>query len=115
MDDSQKQCCLDLIDELDGILAEYHTATGVRAVPVVSETRDTGITDPDYLVVKNKLMGAMKSTFIDKTSCSLRLSELLMFCHDAGLEFSTQHVTKGKRVYFSIRTPGYDLIVEYKK
>ena len=115
MEVCRKQYCLDLIDELDGILAEFHIATGVNAVPVVAANRDTGIADRDYLVVKNKLLGAMKDAFIDKKTCSLLFSELLVFCHDNGLEFSTQHVTPGKRVYFHIRTPGFDLIVEHTK
>lgn len=110
----QMQHCANLIDELDGILAEFHIATGVSSVPVVSATRDTGIVDQDYLVVKNKLLTAMKSTFVDKTVCALHLSSLMTFCYQCGYEFVTQHVTPGKRVFFFIRTPGFDLTVEHK-
>lgn len=110
----QMQHCAELIDQLDGILAEFHTATGVSSVPVVSATRDTGIVDQDYLVVKNKLLTAMKDTFVDKLVCDLHLSKLMTFCYQCGYEFVTQHITPGKQVFFFIRTPGFDMTVEHK-
>lgn len=111
----QMQSCANLIDELDEIMAEFHIANGVSSVPVVSATRDTGIVDTDYNVVKNKLLTEMKNTFVDTTNCGLHLSKLMTFCHQCGFEFVTQHVTPGKRVFFFIRTPGFDLTVEHKR
>ncbi len=113
MDAAMLQCAA-LIDNLDEI---FTSCAPDRLIgrPVISVIKNAGLTDERHLAVKNKLLTHMRDRFMVKESCSLRISDLLLFCNGTGFELVTYYIRIEERVSFYLRSQSFDMVVEFTK
>lgn len=104
--------CAELIDAVDEIVASSTVVeeNGVRLV--LSRNRTRGSDPVQFNRTKGQLLEELKNTFIEPISKSVRLSQLIMFCHSSGLELVTHHVTPHIRASALVRTPSFDIVFE---
>lgn len=111
MDDSHRRCA-SLIDDID-LLVDEESGHGVgNARLVLSAKRVDGPKSYKFNTKKAQLLREMREAFIEPVSKSIRMSQLLTFCHQNGLELVTHHSTINVRACVLIRTPAFDIIVE---
>lgn len=106
--------CAALIDDLDEIFTSCTTAQLIGR-PVISVIKNAGLVDKGHLAIKNKLLTHMRDRFIVKESCSLRVSDLLLFCNGTGFELVTYYIRIEERASFYLRSQSFDLVVEYTR
>lgn len=113
MDTSYFYKCAEMIDDLDYVISKSRTKTGRNGkLLVLSRARKTGPRNELFLFKKNQLLATMKSMFIEPINKSLRISALMIFCHQNGLELITYSNKTHIRACFTVRTPGFDLLVD---
>lgn len=110
--EAKMHLCAALIDKIDEIFANTLTGTSYQR-PVLSASRDAGLRNANQQSLKNRLLTEMRECFVEKNVCSLRLSTILLFCHNHGFKLVTHYIKKNERASFFIRTNSFDLIVEY--
>lgn len=112
MDTSRFITCAELIDDLDVVIAKSRTKTGRNGkLLVLSRAKKTGPRSEEFLFKKQYLLATMRDTFIEPINKSLRISALLIFCHQSGWELFTYSNRTHIHASFTVRTPGFDLIV----
>lgn len=112
MDTSYFQSCAQLVDELDLIISQSRTKTGRNGkLLVLDRTRKNGPKSVQFIQKKVQLLAAMKNHFIEPRNKSLRISALLIFCHQSGFSLVTYKNKTHVRSCFTIRTAGFDLVV----
>jgi hypothetical protein len=112
MDTSYFRNCALLIDEVDLIISKSRTKTGKNGKALVlSRTRKNGPKSVQFNLKKIQLLAALKEHFIEPRTKSLRMSALLIFCHQAGLDLVTYENKTHIRAGFTVRTAGFDLVV----
>ncbi|BAW19107.1 hypothetical protein [Ralstonia phage RP31] len=105
--------CIDLIDEVDILVSESATVAmdGNRLVLSRSRTKD-GHQSVQFNRKKSQLLGEMRETFIEPATKAVKLSQLITFCHQTGLELVTHHVTPNVRACALVRAPSFDIVIE---
>lgn len=108
--------CARLIDDVDSIVSESTTVAkdGNRLVLSRSRTKD-GQQSVQFNQKKGQLLEAMRETFIEQQTKAVRLSQLLIFCHQTGLELVTHHSTPHIRACALVRAPGFDIVVDMQE
>ncbi len=107
--------CARMIDEVDELVSNSTTvpADGNRLVLSRNRNKD-GQQSVAFNKKKGQLLEAMKDTFIEPTTKGVRLSSLLIFCHQNGLELVTHHSTPHIRACALVRAPGFDIVIEHE-
>lgn len=112
MDTSQFFKCAELIDDLDYVISKSRTKTGRNGkLLLLSRNRKTGPRSALFLQKKIYLLATLKHIFIEPKTKSLRMSALLIFCHESGLDLAAYQNKTHIRACFTVRTPNFDLIV----
>lgn len=111
--DAQCRLCMELVDEVDLLIANSRTKTGRNGkLLVLSQKRKNGPKSLLFSQKKIQLLRALKEAFIEPRTKSLKMSALLLFCHDAGLAVVTYKCRPYQGASFTVRTPGFDIAVE---
>jgi hypothetical protein len=102
-----------MIDEVDILVSESTTVVtdGNRLVLSRNRNKD-GQQSVNFNKKKGQLLEAMRDTFIEPATKAVRLSQLLIFCHQNGLELVTHHSTPHIRACALVRAPGFDIVIE---
>lgn len=110
MDAAFRQCAR-LIDEVDVLVSESTTVSKDGNRLVLSRTRNKeGRQSVTFNQKKGQLLEAMKNTFIEPQTKAVRISKLITFCHETGLELVTHHHTPRIRACALVRAPGFDIV-----
>lgn len=112
MDEAFRRCAR-MIDEVDDLVSNvsFVTAGGNRLVLSRNRNKD-GQQSVTFNKKKVQLLEAMRETFIEPATKAVRLSQLLIFCHQNGLELVTHHSTPHIRACALVRAPGFDIVIE---
>lgn len=100
-----------LIDEVDEALANSHSANKIGERLIVSTAPRSVPRVASLSQKKILLLQQMSEAFIEPQSKSVRLSALLTFCYESGLELVTHNVVPYTNASFIVRTPGFDIVV----
>lgn len=112
MDKIQFHQCAEMVDEVDLLISKSRTKTGSNGKPLIlSCKRKTGPRSELFLQKKLQLLATMRALFIEPRIKSLRISALLVFCHEHGFTLATYQNKTHIRASFTVRTPGFDLVV----
>jgi hypothetical protein len=111
MDAAYRQCAR-LIDEFDMFVSQSTVVSQDGNRLVLSRNRNKAGQTVAFNQKKGQLLEAMKNTFIEPQTKAVRLSALLTFCHETGLELVTHHSTPHIRACALVRAPGFDIVVE---
>ena len=112
MDDAQRRC-IQLIDEMDSELAVVCGPCKYSCKPLIaSSEKKECLESVQFLQKKVHLMEAMRDAFIEPTTKALKMSALLLFCHNTGLELVRQHCEPYIKTSFTVRIFTFDLAVE---
>lgn len=100
-----------LIDEVDDVLAKSRKVSDVGERLVLSTAPRSGSRAANFSQKKILLLQQMSEAFIEPQTKAVRLSALLTFCHESGLELVTHNVVLHTSASFIVRTPGFDIVV----
>lgn len=112
MDAAQRRC-IQLIDEMDSELAVVCGPCKYSCKPLIaSSEKKECLESVQFSQKKVNLMAAMRDAFIDPTTKALKMSALLTFCHNTGLQLLRQHCEPHVKTSFTVRISSFDLAVE---
>lgn len=99
-----------LIDEVDEALTNSHSVNKIGERLILStapqKARASSLSQKKILLLQQ-----MSEAFIESQTKSVRLSALLTFCYESGLELVTHSVVPHTSASFIVRTPGFDIVV----
>ena len=113
MDASQLRC-LHLIDEADVLASRSRLARKEGNVFVISRSRRGSPRARKFVQTKTHLLEALRNTFIESSSKSIRMSALLTFCYHNGFKLVTHSGKPHIRARFVLRTSAFDIKVDSK-
>lgn len=112
MNKTQYRICAELIDEIDELIIKSRRRNKKYNQLVLSTERVSGPKSDLFKQKKIQLLQQLSETFIEPKTKSLRFSALLIFCHESGLKLVTQKCRPYSAASFTVRTPGFDLVVK---
>lgn len=108
---NETRLCAALMDELNDVFADNRTAH-LAERPVVSAHKTAGLSSPEHLILKNKVLGQLSQCFIDKQVVAVKKCELYLFATNEGFDVVTVFESP-ERACFYMRGDYFDIIVEY--
>lgn len=112
MDAAQRRC-IQLIDEMDSELAVVCGPCRYSCKPLIaSSEKKECLENIQFLQKKVHLMEAMRDAFIEPVTKALKMSALLTFCHQTGVELVRQNCEPYVKTSFTVRISSFDLSVE---
>lgn len=106
-----ERLCVDLIDEIDDLVFQHYKKVPKLERLEFSLERKTG---PDSVLFNQKkflLINSLKEAFIEARSKSLKVSSILTFCFQSGLELVSYKECPQSGAQFIIRTGDFDILV----